>query len=334
MATTTQQEQHHDNQGDEEESPSSPHHSSNTRTSSISMINKNNNNTPIKRKRRGGGCYHCGSLTHRGKACPEATCRHCGETGHDVGGCPQYQASQRASRTTTTTATPSLPNNQESSSTTIDNIIPNPNNAMHFKMYKPVKVLSQFVFPCKRQKGKGLLGDFYDFPPGTMAIGRLDADSEGLLLLTRDGKTSARYTSTKTKFSKEYHVEVDGTVTQAAIDTMCRGVEIKTLLSQGGKRQEAYTTLPCEARILVPGEEEECSLGIYQQEEESNNTHHRRRHRPTSWISITIREGKFRQVRKMTAVVGFPTLRLIRVRIGDVRLEGLAVGQVAEVESL
>jgi 23S rRNA pseudouridine2457 synthase len=296
-----------------------------------------------KRKRRrggGGGCYHCGSLTHRGKACPEVICRHCGGMGHDVGGCPDYQQQQQQQQQASP-ATITATTNNNTTTTTTTTLNP---NAMHFKMYKPVKVLSQFVFSSKRKKGKGLLGDFHEFPPGTMAIGRLDADSEGLLLLTRDGKTSARYTSSK--IQKEYHVKVDGIVTQSAVERLRGGVEIKLpscTTTGGGGEPYYYKTLPCEARIVsqeeggdddggssssIPPSQQQLRFGG------DGEVRHRRHHRPTSWISITIREGKFRQVRKMTAVVGFPTLRLIRVRIGEIRLEGLAVGQVAEVGSL
>lgn len=146
-----------------------------------------------------------------------------------------------------------------------------------------------------------------------MAIGRLDEKSEGLLLLTTNGKVSKLISSNM--FEKEYYVQVDGVITPEAIEQMKAGIEITV-------KQESYTTVPCLARIL---EEAPTFLG------ESKNVRDDR-HGPTSWISITLTEGKFRQVRKMTAAVGFPTLRLVRVRIASTILKGLAVGEVKEVD--
>jgi len=156
------------------------------------------------------------------------------------------------------------------------------------------------------------LGELHDFPVGTMAIGRLDEDSEGLLLLTTDGKMSEQVRSKKV--DKEYFVQVDGIITQEAIDKMKKGVEIGF---NGGK----YQTKKCEAR-LVPEIPDFGPRGKKIRDE---------RHGPTSWASITVNEGKFRQVRKMTAAVGFPTLRLVRVRIGNVHLNALQAGEVKEV---
>jgi 23S rRNA pseudouridine2457 synthase len=157
------------------------------------------------------------------------------------------------------------------------------------------------------------LGDLHDFPDGTMAIGRLDEDSEGLLLLTTDGMMSEEVRSKKVE--KEYYVELDGQVTEEAIAQLKKGVEIRT-------RSSMYMTLPCKAMSLEPAP-------VF---EATTSKSKRRRHRPTSWLSITINEGKFRQVRKMTAAVGFPTLRLIRVRIGQVRLGDMLAGEVVEVD--
>lgn len=156
-----------------------------------------------------------------------------------------------------------------------------------------------------------MLGELYDFPEGTMAIGRLDVNSEGLLLLTTDGKVSEFIRSKKVE--KEYYVQVDGIISKSEIEILKKGVEI----SIEGKK---YTTKPCKAMLIsVPNF--------------PNRTQKIRdeRHGPTSWISITINEGKFRQVRKMTAAVGFPTLRLVRVRIGTILLKDLMVGEVKEV---
>ena len=182
----------------------------------------------------------------------------------------------------------------------------------HFILNKPYGYLSQFVYELKRKKK--LLGELYDFPEGTMAIGRLDEDSEGLLLLTTDGKMSELVRSKKV--DKEYYVQVDGIITQEAIDSIKKGVEI-------GFNGSKYITKKCKAFII----DEIPNFG------ERGKKIRDERHGPTSWSSITVNEGKFRQVRKMTAAVGFPTLRLVRVRIGSVYLNDLKSGEVQEVDS-
>jgi 23S rRNA pseudouridine2457 synthase len=180
----------------------------------------------------------------------------------------------------------------------------------HFILHKPYGYLSQFVYELKRKKK--LLGELYAFPAGTMAIGRLDEDSEGLLLLTTDGKMSDHICSKKV--AKEYYVQVDGIITPEAILKLQNGVEI-------GFEGTKYITKPCDASILkhVP------DFGPRGKKIRDE------RHGPTSWASITVNEGKFRQVRKMTAAVGFPTLRLVRVRIGSIHLNALQAGEVQEV---
>ena len=180
-------------------------------------------------------------------------------------------------------------------------------NHQHFKIFKPYGFLSQFI-PETRKKKK-LLGELSDFPQKTMAIGRLDHDSEGLLLLTTDGMMS--YEIRDKSIEKEYYVQVDGEITQDAILKLQNGVEI----SINGTK---YLTLPCKVFILE-NEPELPSRGFKIRDS---------RHGPTSWISITICEGKNRQIRKMTAAVGFPTLRLVRVRIGGIHIESLKSGDV------
>jgi 23S rRNA pseudouridine2457 synthase len=186
------------------------------------------------------------------------------------------------------------------------------NTHRHFIIHKPYGYLSQFITNQKKRKNKKLLGELYNFPEGTMAIGRLDADSEGLLLLTTDGKVSDFVRSKKVE--KEYYVQVDGEITKEAIEQVRAGVEI----SLNGKK---YKTLPCEADILVPAPDFQPRTRRIRSD----------RHGPTSWLSVTLSEGKFRQVRKMTAAVGFPTLRLIRVRIGNIKMDNLSPGQIKEV---
>lgn len=180
----------------------------------------------------------------------------------------------------------------------------------HFIVHKPYGYLSQFVYELKRNKK--LLGELYDFPTGTMAIGRLDEDSEGLLLLTTDGMISELVRSKKV--DKEYYVQVDGLINQTAIHQLEAGV----LIGFDGKK---YLTKPCKSFIL-DDDPNFPSRGKKIRDD---------RHGPTSWISITINEGKFRQVRKMTAAVGFPTLRLVRIRIGNVFLNNLPSGTAIEV---
>ena len=177
----------------------------------------------------------------------------------------------------------------------------------HFKIFKPYGFLSQFVQEARRKKK--LLGDLANFPDKTMAIGRLDHDSEGLLLLTTDGMMS--YKVRDKGIEKEYYVQVDGEITEDAISQLQNGVEITV-------NGAIYLTLPSKAFVL----ENEPELPL------RNRKIRDSRHGPTSWISITICEGKNRQIRKMTAAVGFPTLRLVRVRIGNIYLDNMNAGEV------
>lgn len=183
----------------------------------------------------------------------------------------------------------------------------------HFILFKPYGYLSQFKYELKRPKK--LLGELWDFPAGTMAIGRLDEDSEGLLLLTTDGKLSDHICSSG--IEKEYYLQVDGRITPQAIEQLQSGVEI-------GFEGIRYQTLPCKAQMLheVPHFPERAKK-IRDE-----------RHGPTSWVSVTVCEGKFRQVRKMLSSVGFPVLRLVRVRIGSVRWDMLQGQSVKEIPNL
>ena len=181
----------------------------------------------------------------------------------------------------------------------------------HFLLHKPNGYLSQFIYEKKRHKK--LLGELFDFPGNTMAIGRLDEDSEGLLLLTTDGMMSEIVRSKTVE--KEYLAQVDGIINQEAIEKLKSGVEI-------GFKGIRYTTKKCEAKIIT--ELPNC-IGEGRRIRDE-------RHGPTSWISITLTEGKFRQVRKMTAAVGFPTLRLVRIRVGNLHLQNLKAGEVLEID--
>lgn len=183
----------------------------------------------------------------------------------------------------------------------------------HFIIHKPYGFLSQFVYNQRKRKNKKLLGDLHDFPEGTMAIGRLDQDSEGLLFLTTNGKVSEQVRSKKVE--KEYYVQLDGIITEEALQQLREGVEI-------GVKGEKYMTLPCKVFRLNPTPNFKPRTKKVRDD----------RHGPTCWASITIVEGKFRQVRKMTAAVGFPTLRLMRVRIGHIQLDELPSGEFIEVD--
>ncbi len=183
----------------------------------------------------------------------------------------------------------------------------------HFIIYKPYGYLSQFVNNQTKRKNKKLLGALFDFPDNIMAIGRLDEKSEGLLLLTTDGKVSDFIRSNKVE--KEYYAQVDGIITNEAINLLKNGIEIGF---EGGK----YVTKPCNAFGLE-------NDPIFPERAKKVRDE---RHGATTWISITLREGKFRQVRKMTSAVGFPTLRLVRTRVGNIKLGKMKVGEVLEID--
>jgi len=166
---------------------------------------------------------------------------------------------------------------------------------------KPYGVLSQFT-PEGRWRG---LKDFIDLP-GVYVAGRLDADSEGLLLLTDDGKLQAQIADPRFKMEKVYWVQVEGVPDDAALAALRDGVT----LNDGPTR-------PARARRLDPPPD------VW----ERTPPIRVRQAIPTTWIELAIKEGRNRQVRRMTAAVGLPTLRLIRTRVGDVALDGLAPGQ-------
>ncbi len=186
----------------------------------------------------------------------------------------------------------------------------------HYKIYKPYGCISQMLSNDERQsRKKSFLSSLYDFPEGTMAVGRLDEKSEGLLLLTTDGKLSD--TINRSGIEKEYYAQVDGPITEAAINVMSQGVEI-------GFSGKKYVTKPCNVeRILVEPHFPERGKKIRDA-----------RHGPTPWIKVIITEGKFRQVRKMTSAVGFPTLRLVRTRVGSIHLDDMKPGDVQPLNKL
>jgi 23S rRNA pseudouridine2457 synthase len=170
---------------------------------------------------------------------------------------------------------------------------------------KPYGVLSQFT-PEGRWQG---LKPYIDVP-GVHAAGRLDADSEGLLLLTDDGRLQARIADPRFKMTKTYWAQVEGVPDEAALQTLRQGVQLKDGL-----------TLPAQARLLPQ------APALWPRDPPIRV----RQHIADSWVELLIREGKNRQVRRMTAAVGHPTLRLVRVAIGPYRLGKLAPGQWVDV---
>jgi 23S rRNA pseudouridine2457 synthase len=166
---------------------------------------------------------------------------------------------------------------------------------------KPYKVLSSFTDP----EGRRTVGDYVDVP-NVYAAGRLDYDSEGLLLLTSDGKLAHRITHPKYKLKKVYLAQVENIPDGAALDQLRRGVVVK------GKR-----TRPAEVKRLSKEPD------LFSRSQPIRY----RENIPTAWLEITLREGRKRQVRRMTASVGYPTLRLIRIAIGSITLSSLTPGQ-------
>ena len=176
---------------------------------------------------------------------------------------------------------------------------------MLIRFNKPYGVLSQFT-PEGRWTG---LIDHIDLP-GVYVAGRLDADSEGLLLLTDDGQLQARIADPRFKMEKTYLVQVEGIVTDQALAALARGVT----LNDG-------PTLPARARAVQP------PADLWPR----NPPIRERKSIPTTWLELCIREGRNRQVRRMTAAVGLPTLRLIRTAVGPYNLNDLPTGTWQEV---
>ena len=171
---------------------------------------------------------------------------------------------------------------------------------------KPYGVLCQF---SADGSAKPTLADYIDVPQ-VYPAGRLDTDSEGLLLLTDDGKLQARVADPRFKLAKTYLVQVEGVPDAAALEALRRGVQLKDGMTRPAEAEAipAPELWPRDPPIRV------------------------RQTIPDSWIRLTIREGKNRQVRRMTAAVGFPTLRLVRWEIGEWSVAGLAPGEWREVE--
>ncbi len=180
----------------------------------------------------------------------------------------------------------------------------------YFILNKPYQVLCHFG----ETPGKKTLRDIVTVPKNIYPVGRLDEDSEGLLLLTDDTSINQRLLHPSFKHERIYHVQVEGSITEAALKQIANGVTITV-------NHAAYLTAPCKASLLkdinhiVP----------------RNPPVRYRASIPDSWIQLTLTEGKNRQVRKMTASVGYPTLRLIRHSIGAIQLGGLLPGAYKKI---
>ncbi|BAY51810.1 putative pseudouridylate synthase [Thermostichus vulcanus NIES-2134] len=178
-------------------------------------------------------------------------------------------------------------------------------NYRYILLYKPYRVLCQF----QDQKGRSTLKDYVPIPD-VYPAGRLDYDSEGLVLLTNDGWLQHRLTDPRYGHPRTYWVQVEGKPDTAALSQLAAGVVI-----------QGYRTRPARVEVLdqdppLPPRYPPIRY---------------RRHIPTQWLSLTLREGRNRQVRRMTAAVGFPTLRLVRVAIANLQLGNLAPGQWREI---
>ena len=183
----------------------------------------------------------------------------------------------------------------------------------YYALFKPYGYLCQFT----GEPNDKLLGDLYNFPKDVYSIGRLDKDSEGLLLLSNDNQLKTRLLDPTSHTEKRYWVQVEGTITQEAITELSSGSI--TIAHKGKQHQVAKA---------------KCKLIDKPNIEDRKPPIRFRANIPTSWIELTITEGKNRQVRKMTAAVGFPTLRLIRVGIAHISIEDMSPGEVKEIDPI
>ncbi len=175
----------------------------------------------------------------------------------------------------------------------------------YFIINKPYGVLSKFT----DNEGRNTLRDFFNFPKDVYPVGRLDADSEGLLLLTNDKPLTDFLLNPLNKHEREYYVQVEGIPSENDLEKL-----------RGGLIISREKTLPAKVKMI---DEPDFPPRIPPIRERKNI--------PTSWISLSLVEGKNRQVRRMTAAIGFPTLRLVRVRIKEVTLKNLKPGDVREL---
>lgn len=180
----------------------------------------------------------------------------------------------------------------------------------YFMAHKPYGYLCQFT----GEQSDLLLGQLHAFPPNVYAVGRLDKDSEGLLILTNDNDLKNKILSPEKNHFKTYLVQVEGAITPTAIEQLQNG---SIYINHKGKIHQVKKAI--------------CKIVEDPFIEERTPTIRFRASIPTSWIELSITEGKNRQVRKMTAAVGFPTLRLIRTKIGKISLNELPIGKVTKL---
>ena len=179
---------------------------------------------------------------------------------------------------------------------------------MLVKFNKPFNVLSQFSDKTEKSADRGNLSDFISIP-NIYPVGRLDKDSEGLMLLTDDGKLQYKLSNPKNRFRKTYYVQVEGEPKQSDLDLLRAGLKLRDGI-----------TRPAEATIIEPPLLWDRVPPIRV-----------RKTVPDSWLEIIISEGRNRQVRRMTAAIGYPTLRLIRIKIGDYDLKNLMPGDFENI---
>ena len=180
----------------------------------------------------------------------------------------------------------------------------------YFIIYKPYQTLSQFTSALNKKT----LADYFSVPKNVYPVGRLDEDSEGLLILTNDAKLNHRLLDPSFEHVREYWVEVEGEIPDAAITQMQQGLQLNI-------KEKIELTKPCVVHVF----DEAPTVA------ERNPPVRYRANINTSWIKIILKEGKNRQVRKMTAHVGFPTLRLIRYRIEKIKLNDMQPGAMIEL---
>ncbi|MEX0967624.1 MAG: pseudouridine synthase [Bacteroidia bacterium] len=182
----------------------------------------------------------------------------------------------------------------------------------YFAIYKPYGYLSQFTDPSGKHKTLGML---HDFPKDAYPVGRLDKDSEGLLIITNDKDLNHRLLKPAHEHEREYWVVVENIPDEQALKKMEQGLTLRI-------EQKILETRPARAKLMdaPPGVPERHPPVRY------------RTQIPTAWLSLTLTEGKNRQVRRMTAAVGHPTLRLLRYRIEGITLPAMEIGAVREME--
>lgn len=189
-----------------------------------------------------------------------------------------------------------------------ENVAVMKNEYLYYLLHKPFGYLSQFT---SNDRHKKYLHQLYPFPSEVKPVGRLDEDSEGMLILTSDGKCNHFLISNP--IPKTYFVLVEGSVTPEQLLQLSNGVMISY-------QNVKYLTKPCEAFII--------NDPLFVDRIPRVRYHHKKQH---TWLSITIKEGKYRQVRKMTAAIGCPTLRLVRTSIGNLALHEFEPGKVVQL---